>query len=427
MKPLQLFLFTTSLFSLLILVSIHSMTHCSLDLENTPEMTFNLQDPDRNSIEQNLYWICVNASTVEERTQLAEMGMSLNTITEDTAQGFIPHELINTVKKAGFAINSKVSIKQLSEQKVQKGKERFSFLNYGYVQRTLQHLADTHSDVASLLSIGNSVQSRKLWALRINTTQKGNQASKKPGVVFVGTIHAREHLATTVALELACKLCENKEKLRHLISQCDIYIIPLINPDGVEYDLAGPHYKYFRKNMRINPDKKIGVDLNRNFGYGWGGRGSSNITGSETYRGPFAFSEPETQALKQFLESKPTIKTFIAYHAYGELILYPWGNTSQPIDNLGDRKLHEQIAHEMSKITGYRPYQASKLYIASGDTTDWTYATHRIISFTIELFPKQFERINGSGFYPTDVKRIRETIANNIRAALYLINVSTNL
>lgn len=375
-----------------------------------------------NNESNNLMWIVVQASTVEERTKLAETGMSLDVIEQDTVAGTIPADLVDHLKHKGFIVTSKIPLEELIAQEASKALPP-PYLRYHHVQATLQQLVHEHPDIASLFSMGTSIQGRELWTLRLNTNAKETEPSTKPGAVFIGTIHAREHLATTVALELAIWLCTHKNNIQPLLAQRDIYITPMINPDGCEYDFSGNPYRYYRKNMRIHPDKKIGVDLNRNFGHNWGGRGSSNITGSETYRGPFAFSEPESRALKQFLESRNNIKTFISYHSYGELILYPWGNTQKPIEHSNDRKLHETYAQELAKITGYKSQQASKLYLASGDTSDWTYATRGIISFTIELFPKQYGRINGSGFYPTDHINIQKTIDNNIRAALYLIAV----
>jgi len=369
---------------------------------------------------QKSTWIEISASNSNERSLLAEAGMSLDEINENSVCGIIPNYLIHNIKDSGFVIKSQTPLNRLIEEDLTKTK-RFPFLSYNHVESTLKMLAKKHHDVASLTSMGRSIQSRNLSTLRINTTEKNNESSIKTGILFIGTMHAREHLATTVALELALWLCNNKKNLHDFLSKYDIYITPLFNPDGSEFDLDGKPYRYFRKNMRINHDKRIGVDLNRNFSYGWGERGSSNFTGSETYRGPFPFSEPESRALKNFLENKTNIKAFVSYHSYGELILYPWGNTQKPIENIHDRKLHESIAQGMATITGYAPQQASRLYIASGDTTDWAYATHKLISFTIELFPKQYGRINGSGFYPTEKSLIKKTATNNIKAALYLM------
>ena len=68
------------------------------------------------------------------------------------------------------------------------------------------------------------------------------------------------------------------------------------------------------------------MDLNRNFSYKWGGRGSSGQTCSEEYRGQRAFSEPETAALRKFLLARRgSVLMYLTFHSYGQMILYPWG------------------------------------------------------------------------------------------------------
>src|SRR6185369_9455689 len=96
--------------------------------------------------------------------------------------------------------------------------------------------------------------------------------SSKPGIVYMGTHHAREHLSTEVPLLLAKYLVENKDKpeIKKLLDARDVYIIPMVNPDGVEYDIASGQYRMHRKNARDNGDGTLGVDLNRNYGFHWG-------------------------------------------------------------------------------------------------------------------------------------------------------------
>lgn len=84
----------------------------------------------------------------------------------------------------------------------------------------------------------------------------------------------------------------------------------------------------WRKNRLPNPDQPecAGVDLNRNFGYEWGGKGTSDKPCSEVFKGKSAFSEPESTAVKNFLENtKEDFNAFLTYHSYGQYILYPWG------------------------------------------------------------------------------------------------------
>jgi len=347
--------------------------------------------------------------------------MSLETIRPDSVGGFAPLEIIKNIQQAGFTIKTQRPLADVLAESTKKVGS-FPYKTYAEVQTTLENLASTYS-FASLFSMGKSLQGRELWTLRLNTTAQGMQPSSKPGCVLMATIHTREHLATVFALRLAEYLCSNYDST---LQQLDIYITPLWNPDGNEYDLSGNPYRCYRKNMRINPDRSIGVDLNRNFGFVWGSTGASAVFTSDTYRGPYPFSEPETKAFKQFIEHRNNIKTFASYHTYGELIIYPWGHTSAPLQNSLDRRVHVTLARNMAKITGYTPQQASKLYLTSGDAVDWTYGARGIISFTLELIPQLYGQIGCSGFYPTNQTIIDDAIAKNIDAALYLLNITAN-
>ena len=68
------------------------------------------------------------------------------------------------------------------------------------------------------------------------------------------------------------------------------------------------------------------MDPNRNFGYKWGGLGASTNPCSETYRGPYSFSEAETRAVRDYLTPMASrVKLYLTYHSYGQYVLYPWG------------------------------------------------------------------------------------------------------
>src|SRR5213075_1383718 len=125
--------------------------------------------------------------------------------------------------------------------------------------------------------------------------------------------------------------------------------------------------------MAKNSDGSYGVDLNRNYAWGWGGGGASANPGDETYRGPSAFSEPESRAVKAFVEARPNLKVLLSYHTFSELILYPWGGSDDQIPDEKSRKAFINMSAEMAKMTGYTPEQSSELYIATGDTCDWAW------------------------------------------------------
>jgi carboxypeptidase T len=105
------------------------------------------------------------------------------------------------------------------------------------------------------------------------------------------------------------------------------------------------------------------------------------------------------------------------------LILYPWGHKYESIENQKDLMVHKTMAEKMSKWNKYTPQQSSDLYIASGDTTDWAYGQHKIISFTFELDPRN--QFGGGGFYPgQDV--IPVVFKKNLEPALFLLEYADN-
>ncbi|HMP31616.1 MAG TPA: M14 family zinc carboxypeptidase, partial [Saprospiraceae bacterium] len=86
----------------------------------------------------------------------------------------------------------------------------------------------------------------------------------------------------------------------------------------------------WRKNAYKNAaGTVVGVDLNRNYGYKWGydNEGSSINPASETYRGPSAFSEPETQAMSSFVTDH-NFKLCLNFHSHGNFLIHPWGHTT---------------------------------------------------------------------------------------------------
>ena len=110
------------------------------------------------------------------------------------------------------------------------------------------------------------------------------------------------------------------------------------------------------------------------------------------------------------------------------MILYPWGHKYDSISNGPDLKVHETMANKMATWNRYKPQQSSELYIASGDTTDWSYGAHKIISFTFELDPAMSpDKIffPARGFYPGQ-KYIEPTFQKNLQPCLYLMEYADN-
>lgn len=372
-------------------------------------------------------WVVINAAGATARSAVAETGVSIEVILGGQVMGIATPKAVAELKKAGIAIESSRPLNRPVNNAVSATdfpKADSPFHNYAETVAELSALESVGRGLVSLLTVGKSLQGRDILAVRLNTTESGAAPSAKPGIIFMGNHHAREHLSNEVPLLLAKYLVDNRAKpeIAALLDKRDIYIIPMVNPDGVEYDISGDRYRMHRKNMRRNANGTTGVDLNRNYGFHWGEGGASSDPGSETFRGPNAFSEPESQAIRDFVEARPNLKVLLSYHTFSELILYPWGHSNSPISESGPLAAYKAMAKAMADMTGYTDQQSSDLYIASGDTVDWAWGARKIFAFTFELTPKSMWE---GGFYP-GAKVISMVFQNNIRPALYLIDLADN-
>ncbi|GAB1860577.1 Carboxypeptidase B [Camponotus japonicus] len=247
---------------------------------------------------------------------------------------------------------------------------------YGY----LDFLAETYPDFCSVQTIGHSIEGRPLKVLRISNGKLNASA-----IWIDGGIHAREWISPASVTYIIEYLVENSEKL-----ETDYYIMPVVNADGYEYTFTVD--RLWRKNRRkAGYAGCSGVDLNRNFGYKWGGKGTSKDICKDTYAGSKPFSEPESDAIRNFFEiSSANFKAFLTFHSYGQYILYPWGYDNRlPPDYVDLDKIGRQAATAMKKAGG-SVYtvgnSATTLYPASGGSDDWAKALlkHKY-TYTIEL------------------------------------------
>lgn len=368
----------------------------------------------------DLYWMKLRASTKAERNVIANAGASIEAVREDfVAATGTPHELAALQKLGIVEISFPIDANKDFPQ------EDASFHNYERLTQTLREMESQYPNLVKMSSIGKSVEGRDIWALRISGNHP--QADQLPAVIYMGGHHAREHVSVETPLgiwkNLLARYASGEQRVRNLIDGRDIHLIPAVNPDGLEFDVESGNYKMWRKNRSGNTDSSFGVDLNRNYGYAWGQGGSSSYPGSDVYMGPAPFSEPETRAVRDYVEKHVNITTLLSFHTYSELILYPWGWQDAGIANARDKAVHETMAKQMSLWNHYTPQQSSELYIASGDTTDWSYGEHKIISFTFELDPAN--QWGGGGFYP-GAGVIPDVIAKNTEPVLYLLDLADN-
>jgi carboxypeptidase T len=286
-------------------------------------------------------------------------------------------------------------------------------------------VAAAHPNIVKRFSIGTSYQGRQLWAVKISDNV--NVDEPEPEVMFDGTHHSDEHMATEMTLHILHWLVDGygvDPRITNIVNYHEIWIVFLVNPDGAEYDISGGRFHFWRKNRQPSPGtSSIGTDINRNYSYHWciDGRTSANPQ-AITYHGPSPFSSPEDRAMRDFLASRVVngrqqIRMAITFHEYGRLVMWPYGYTltDVPADmTTQDHASLSIIGKHMAATNGYRPEQASDLYISNGTSRDYQYGVYRIFAYTFELSAKD---------YPDDSLIASET-GRNKEAVLYLIERS---
>jgi carboxypeptidase T len=245
--------------------------------------------------------------------------------------------------------------------------------------------------------------------------------STEPQVLYTAIHHAREPLGLSQLIFYMYFLLENyatNPDVQDVVNNNELFFVPVINPDGYVYNQTqNPNGGgMWRKNRRNNGDGTFGVDLNRNYSYEWGGEGASTVTSAETYRGTGPFSEPETQAMRFFIEEH-TFVTALNYHTYSDLLLYPWGYTDML--QCEDHDAFIAISADMVRRNTLANIQSSALYPAAGDSDDWAYGDvtnkPKVWAMTPELGTQD------DGFWPA-IDRIipecKEQVDMNLKLAL---------
>ncbi len=304
------------------------------------------------------------------------------------------------------------------------------YYTFDEVVAKLDEMAASYPNlITEKVSIGQSHQGRDIWMVKISDNPGVDEG--EPEVAYTALHHAREPQSMATVVYYMFYLLENygtNAMVTNLVNNREMYFVPVLNPDGYVYNQqTDPNGGgLWRKNRRNNGNNRFGVDLNRNYGYEWGrdNDGSSPSPGSETYRGPAPFSEPETSAIRDFTVGREIRATF-NYHSFSNVLLHPWGyarNTYTP-----EQGLFTRASRFLTGVNGYEFGQAADvLYPANGASDDWQYGEQttkdRVFSWTPEVgsfrqgfWPRQSDivplaEINRvmnlrlaqiAGFYPT--------------------------
>jgi murein tripeptide amidase MpaA len=265
-----------------------------------------------------------------------------------------------------------------------------NYADYTGVSNYVNTLVATYPGFVTRISLGNSVENREIFGMRVTSPVPPIGGVRKPVVVLNSLQHAREWITVTSNLFMTTELLSKYNTdaaAKAILDEYELVIIPISNPDG--YNHTWTNNRLWRKNRRVTGTNTRGIDLNRNWSVGWGlSSGSSGSLSSDTYRGPSPLSEPETQALSNYMLGVPKVVAHIDIHSYSQLILRVWGHKYEDPNGLASiNRIGNAMRNSILAATGanYTFGGSEILYLASGTAPDWVFGTLGAFSVTAEL------------------------------------------
>ena len=248
-----------------------------------------------------------------------------------------------------------------------------------------------NSDI-DVSSIGSSVEGRDITLIKM-----GRGENK---ILLVGSHHAREYISTSYLMNMIDKYMYAQKTgasigdydIKDLLSTVTVYIVPMLNPDGVNLVINGRDSVadvVAVSNMAMLKDTYAewkaninGVDLNRQYPCYWEIKSSSTfVPSSEMYKGTESATEPEVVAMMRLCQNN-TFLLAASFHTKGEIIYWADSGTVDKIDAA------QQIAEDIAQSSGYDLMPPSKdpaVYGAGFE--NWFRLEFEKPGFCIELTP----------------------------------------
>jgi len=314
---------------------------------------------------------------------------------------------------------------------------------YPTVEETYQQAADlalVYSELVNWIDIGDSwlkANGQGGYDLMVMQITNKTITGDKPKLFIHSSMHAREYTPAALTLDFAKQLLESYQTnadSRWIIDYHEVHILFHMNPDGRK---IAESQVYQRKNMNSNhcANSTVGVDLNRNFAFTWAQtpNGSSGDACDETFRGASPESEPETQAVSDYIRSlfpdrrgpndadaapSDTSGVHLDIHSYSQLVLWPYGHTNSLSPN---HAAFEELGNKLAWFNDYTPMQGIGLYATDGTSDAVSYGELGVAALTFELGSRFFEYCSSyeATVKPDNLKAL--TYAAKVVRAPYLI------
>uniref|UniRef100_A0A1B0DDQ7 Peptidase M14 domain-containing protein n=1 Tax=Phlebotomus papatasi TaxID=29031 RepID=A0A1B0DDQ7_PHLPP len=256
-----------------------------------------------------------------------------------------------------------------------------------HINEWLYYLAEQYPEV-QIIRGGSTFEGRDIIGININ--RRGDDS---PGIFIESNIHAREWITSASTVWMINKLLtatENEPEYKDLADNINWYIFPVVNVDGYEY--SRDVYRMWRKTRSRQGFICHGVDPNRNWDTYWqtGGTGASDNMCDGDFGGPEAFSEIETETLSDYILSiQDKLNIYISFHSAAELLLFPWGHTSDPVPGFEDFNTIAQTTVDALRERHGTQYRFGSInqaiYPATGGSIDWVFLRLGILSYCYEF------------------------------------------
>ena len=357
-------------------------------------------------------------------SRVTDDGVSVDVVlTEDEAAALRDRGVDVKVKKN----KDGKSARQLAVEQAASGYNVWrSWDERGGIRDELYRVAKDNPQLVKLVVLGHTYQGREIIAMKLTQGARGQADGTRPGVLHSSTQHAREWISTEVNRRLMNYYIDgwraNNKEIRQLLRNNELWFVLVANPDGYQYTFD--HERLWRKNLRDNDNdgqitRADGVDPNRNYPahFAWDEEGSSSQITSDTYRGPSAGSEPETQAMMSLFD-RADFSFQINWHSFGQWLLYAEGwQTGTPT---ADDPVYYALSgnRDNPAIPDFEPGLSSDvLYVTNGETTDFAHAERGTLGWTPELG----EGDGGGGFvFPDDEAQVQAEFERALPFALDL-------
>ncbi|MDX2174546.1 MAG: M14 family zinc carboxypeptidase [Bacteroidota bacterium] len=272
-----------------------------------------------------------------------------------------------------------------------------------------------------------SIEGRSIWQVKISDNPSVDE--NEPEVLYTSLHHAREAASLSQLIFYMWYLLENYSSnpdIKGIVDNSEMYFVPCVNPDGYVYNqTTNPNGGgMWRKNRRVNGGGTFGVDLNRNYGDHWGydNIGSSPTSSSDTYRGTAAFSEPETQAMRNFCNAHQFV-TALNAHTYSNLLIYPWGYLPSIYTPDSATFVNWSVLLTEDSRFLYGTGDQTVAYVTNGDSDDWMYGEQTSKPKILSMTPEAGSATDG--FWPAS-SRILDICKTTFMQNLNLVKLAIN-